>query len=118
MKSKYQYLNNIQFYILILLLFTGMSTAEAAFFTNNNCQPMFFHDLDNPDGSCYVTPNWQCIKLRIVDNHNGGLHACYLIAQSGVRNRREYPHYQQQKIYVQCRCQRGVSEGSAMCVTF
>jgi len=99
------------------MLFAGMSTAEAAPCTNNNWQPTFVHDLDNPDGPWYVTPNRQFIKLRIVNNRNWTPHACDLIKRSGVRNRRGYTNCQQYT-RVQCGCQRGVSEGNATCASF
>ena len=99
------------------MLFTGINTAQAAACTNNNWQPTFVHDLDNPDGPWYVTPNRQFIKLRIVDNRDWTPHACDLIARSGVRNRRGYTNCQQYT-RVQCGCQREVSEGNATCATF
>ena len=117
MKIRNQYFSKLQFFTLILMLFVGMNTAEAAACTNNNWQPTFVHDLDNPYGPWYVLPNRQFIKLRIVNNSDWTPHACDLIKRSGVRDRRGYTNCQQYT-RVQCGCQRGVSEGNSMCASF
>ena len=117
MKIRNQYFSKLQFFTLILMLLAGINTAEAAACTNNNWQPTFVHDLDNPDGPWYVMPNSQFIKLRIINNRDWTPHACDLIKRSGVRNLKGYTNCQQYT-RVQCGCQRGVSEGNSTCASF
>lgn len=117
MRTDNKFFSKLQFFTLILMLFAGINTAEAAACTNNNWQPTFVHDLDNPDGPWYVTPNRQYLKLRIVDNRDWKPHACDLINRSGVRNRRGYTNCQQYT-RVQCGCKRGLNERNSTCANF
>ena len=112
-----RYLRKIYLSVLTLTLFSVGSVVEAAPCTGNDWQPTFVHDLDNPDGPWYVTPNGQFEKLRIVNNLDWTPHACDLINRSGVRDRRGYSNCQQYT-RVQCGCGRGLSEGNATCATF
>jgi len=117
MKMQIHKYSSLTLFILAFFLFAGISTAEAAACQNNNWQPTFVHDLDNPDGPWYVTSNGQFIKLRIVDNRDWTPHACDLINQYGVRNRRGYTNCQQYT-RIQCGCKRGLSERNSSCANF
>lgn len=117
MKVGNQFLSKLQFFTLILILFAGINTAQAAPCTNNNWQPTFVHDLDNPDGPWYVTPNGQFIKVQIVNNQDWTPHVCDLINQYGVRDYTGYTNCQNHT-RVQCGCKRGLSEGNSTCANF
>ncbi len=108
---------NLSLFVLVLVLFFGISSAEAGPCRNNNWQPTFVHDLENEDGPWYVTSGGQFIKLRIVNNRDWVPHACELINRSGVRNRRGYTTCQQYT-RIQCGCGRGVSMRNSTCASF
>lgn len=94
----------------------GIASADAGPCRNNDWQPTFVHDLDNEDGPWYVTPNGGYLKLR-TRNNSWISHACDLIRQSGLRNRRGYTTC---RAYtrVQCGCKRGISERNSACAGF
>ncbi|WP_299881713.1 hypothetical protein [uncultured Cocleimonas sp.] len=116
MRTNNHFFRKLQFLTLMLILFTGINTAEAAACTNNNWKPTFVHDLNNPDGPWYAV-NGQFIKVRIKDNWDWRPHACRLINQYGIRDRAGYTNCQEYT-RIQCGCKRGLSERNSTCASF
>ena len=93
-----------------------VSPARAAPCSNNSWQPTFVHDIQHPDGPWYVMPNGHFRHLRI-RNRSWVAHACALIAQYGLRNRRGYTNCQAYT-RVQCGCTRAYSGRNSTCRSF
>lgn len=90
-----------------LLIGIGLyvGAAQAAPCAGNGWQPTFVHDLDKEVGPFYVTANGGFIKLRGTDGAIWKQHACELINQQGLRDRRGFTTCQEYT-RVQCGCQK------------
>lgn len=102
--------------LLFLMVFSGVSISEAAPCDSNYWQPTFVHDLENPDGPWYVTPQLTFIKLRGNEGRSWTIHACELIQSSGVRDSRGFTTCQDYT-RIQCGCSRSIP-GNSTCENF
>lgn len=106
----------LAFIFAALCVLQAPSTAAAAPCRGNRWQPTFVHDVRpgaSDPGPYYVMPNGTFVRLREGDYVN---HACQLIRQNGIRNRRGYTTCQQYT-RIQCGCDNQ-SMGNNNCARF